>query len=191
MQEIQPQEIQANPQEKKKRTYVMTDKRKAAFEKMQEKRKQKIAEKRACKPIKVESKIINDTQEETSVNKSNDSSSGTDSSNYESDKDIQPIIINNYDKDEPDAKIKITKVKRKINRPELKKIYDEVKNGSLDTKVEKNNNRKQILDEYFENNKNKFCDPNGELDEFELSKSEFNKIKKRFLEYEKMISINN
>ena len=97
MQEIQPQEIQANPQEKKKRTYVMTDKRKAAFEKMQEKRKQKIAEKRACKPIKVESKIIIDTQEETNINK--DSSSGTDSSNYESDKDIQPIIINNYDKD--------------------------------------------------------------------------------------------
>ena len=57
-------------------------------------------------------------------NNNDSSSSGTDSSNYESDKDIQPIIINNYDKDEPEAKLKITKIKRKtkVDNKELEKI---------------------------------------------------------------------
>ena len=146
-----------------KRAYVMTEKRKEAFEKMQQKRKEKLEERKLNKldNNKLDNKLDNNLS----------SSSGTDSSNYESDKDHESIIINNYDVNEPDAKIKITKVKRRI-----KKI-DVVPSKS----------RKNILNEYFEKNKDKFCESDGEIDEIDVTKQESKNLQKRFLTYAKKI----
>ena len=173
----------------KKRSYVMTEKRKAAFEKMQQKRKEKLEERKLNKldnnninsDIKsdINSDIKSDNksdigslhcsgQSDIKSNINQSSSSGTDSSNYESDKDHQPIIINNYDVDEPDAKIKITKVKRKINKPNIE-----------------SKSRKNILNEYFEKNKDKFCESDGEIDEIDVTKQESKNLQKRFLTYAK------
>ena len=138
----------------KKRAYVMTEKRKEAFEKMQQKRREKLEEKRNFRLIKDQPPPIIES-----------SSSGTDSSNYESDKDHEPIIINNYDDD--DSIIKITKVKRRINKPK--------------------DCRKKILNEYFEKNKDKFCESEGEIDEIDVTKQESKNLQRRFLTYAKKI----
>ena len=143
----------------KKRKYVFTEKRQAAFDKMKEARRQQIAEKRTRTLEKPELKRTTDV--ETIKEKENErirmlfdesSSSGTDSSNYESDHESKKIIISNYDTNEPDSKIKITKIKRKntlalasrtINNEQLKKIYDEVKLENSDDEQPVKKTRKQ------------------------------------------------
>ena len=123
-----------------KKKYVFTEKRQAAFDRMRAARKQKIEEKRT-RPIVLEKpklkRSINFEQEEKKLSSSS-SSSGTDSSNYESDGESKKIIISNYDINEPDSKIKITKIKRKnkINNEQLKKIFDEVNQEDSDSDVE-------------------------------------------------------
>ena len=119
-----------------KKKYVFTEKRQAAFDRMRAARKQKIEEKRFGvleKPILKRSRNVEEEKKLSS------SSSGTDSSNYESDGESKKIIISNYDINEPDSKIKITKIKRKnkINNEQLKKIFDEVNQENSDTEPEK------------------------------------------------------
>ena len=180
------------------RKYVMTDKRKEAIERMKKARAEQLALKRAAKstitkPEERESFL----REPKEKSKESSESSETDSDNYESDENTKPVIISNYDKDEPETKIKITKVRRRtkslalmvddrLSNNELKKIYDEVKlEESIIPKKKQSNRRAKILDAYYERNKDNFTSHDGELEEFEFSQEEWDNIHTRFIAYEK------
>ena len=198
-------DIQQNKPIKQKRKYEMTPARESAFKKMQEARKLKIEEKRnrIIKSANKKSEPISFTSEPkeeiiaTPVNNNfateqpeASSSTGTDSSNYESDENSKPVIVSNYDDNEPESKIKITKVKRKnnIKKEELKKIYEDIKSNE---NIEKTSSqqRKKELDKYFKDNKEKFVDSGDDEDlpEIELSQEESEKLQKRFLRYKKLV----
>ena len=175
-----------------KRTYVMTDKRRAAIERMQQARKAKIAEKKQNKlietPILKREESEDEKQHESSDKELNEpSSSETDSDNYESDKETKPVIISGYDDEKPDSKIKITRVRRKAQNDrseELKRIYDDVKKDNK--QQNKLNKRQKVLDAYYERNKDNFTSHDGELEEFEFNDSdEWDKMHARFSSYEK------
>ena len=207
---------------KKKRDYVFTEKRQLAFAKMQEARRAKIAAKKLLsnqskdnareersvtkidnKTLQHDVRISNNENEQSRCLPSAhcerqshmSSSSDTDSSNYESDKETTPVIISGYDDNEPDSKIKITRVRRKnkINN-DLERIYKEVKqeesvsdiqqHKSIVTKKQ-SSRRKKILDTYYEQNKDAFMQHDGVLGEIDLSKEEFDELHARFVEYEK------
>ena len=84
------------------------------------------------------------------IKSSSESSTSTDSSNYESDEKTDKVIIHNYDEKEPESKLIIKKVRRKnkINHEELKKIYDEVNKEEKKT-------RKRKIDNMEDNDKPK------------------------------------
>ena len=120
--------------------YDFTEKRKLAYEKMREARKKKIEDMRNRKiedkekippPPKLKRSRAVDMKFNTSgvdmkqeiIKSSSESSTSTDSSNYESDEKTEKVIIHNYDENEPESKLIIKKVRRKnkINHEELKK----------------------------------------------------------------------
>ena len=51
--------------------------------------------------------------------------------------------------------------------------------------IRKQTERKKELDDYFHNNKHKFLEPDGELDEIEISIDEWNELHKKFDDFEK------
>jgi len=183
------------PIEKKKRKYELTEKRKAAFQKMQEARRLQLENRKKKK------------EEISNPVSSSSSSSGTESENYESDKEVKPIIVSNYDDNEPDSKLKITKVKRRVTvhrnsdidrelDAQLVNIYNEVKSEDLQAKQEEkslapskkqSNRRKNQLDRYYERNKDVFTQHDGELEEIELTQDEWDALHSRFIEYEKSL----
>lgn len=129
---------------KPKKIYQFTEKRQEAFKRMQEGRKKKIDDLRQRKTSIVLEKpklkrsetigIIEEPERQYDTFNKSDESSETDSSNYESDDETKKVIISNYDEKEPESKLIIKKVKRKVNKKELKKIYDEVKKEDDDEK---------------------------------------------------------
>ena len=134
---------------KPKRKYVFTEKRQAAYEKMVESRKKKIEEKRQAvhqnKPIVLEKpKLKRSTAAEIKkpafnsdyeTSSENSTTSGTNSSDYESDEKTNKTILHNVFPEEPETSLIIKKVKRKnkINNEDLKKNYDEVKQDDEET----------------------------------------------------------
>jgi hypothetical protein len=179
--------------EKKKREYVFTEKRKLALEKMQAARKLKLEERKKTKCVVPEEMQAVPILERSKPIINESSSSDTDSENYESDKESNPVIISGYDENEPESKIKITKVKRRnaicVNK-DLEKIYEEVKQEESKPVKKQSTRRKKILDTYYEKNKDVYTQHDGELGEIELSQDEFDELHKRFIEYEKGILMN-
>ena len=96
-----------NVNDKPKKEYKFTEKKKLAYEKMKEARKKKVEEMRNRKiednekippPHKLKrSKAIDMKQEIIKSSSSSSSSTSTDSSNYESDEKTDKVIIHNYD----------------------------------------------------------------------------------------------
>ena len=116
---------------------------------MKEARKNKIEDMRNRKndnnekiplPPKLKRSKAVDMKQEIIKSSSSESSTSTDSSNYESDEKTEKIIIYNYHDKEPESKLIMKKVRRKnkINHEELKKIYDEV------NKEERKNRKKKV-----------------------------------------------
>jgi hypothetical protein len=69
----------------------------------------------------------------------------------------------------------------KILNEELMNKHKTIKQMSKETE------RKKELDDYFHNNKHKFIDPNGELEEGEFSKEEFDELHEKFKNFEESI----
>ena len=74
-------------------------------------------------PPKLKRSKAVDMKQEITKSSSSESSTPTDSSNYESDEKTDKVIIHNYDEKEPESKLIIKKIRRKnkINHEELKK----------------------------------------------------------------------
>ena len=171
-----------------KRSYVMTDKRREAIERMQKARREKLAAKRSAPVLKRSNAEDGKEVVQSSLSSSSSSSSSeTDSENYESDKDIKPVIISGYDKEEPETKIKITRVRRRDRSNELKQIYQSVKQEEEKPKTNKGLRRMKVLDAYYERNKDNYIAHDGELEEFKFSQDEWDAIHSRFSSYEKEI----
>ena len=105
-----------NVTNKPKKKYKFTEKRKLAYEKMREARKKKIEDMRNRKiedtekippPPKLKRSRAVDMKQEI-IKSSSESSSSTDSSNYESDEKTDKVIIHNYDIKEPESKLIIS-----------------------------------------------------------------------------------
>ena len=64
-------------------------------------------------------------KQEKKLSSSSESSTSTDSSNYESDEKTEKVIIHNYDEKQLESKLIIKKVRRKnkVNHEELKQIH--------------------------------------------------------------------
>ena len=108
--------------DKPKKQYQFTEKRKLAFEKMKEARKKKIEDMRNRKndnnekippPPKLKRSRAVDMKQEITKSSSSESSTSTDSSNYESYEKTDKVIIHNYDVKEPESKLIIKKSKKK------------------------------------------------------------------------------
>ena len=99
---------------KPKKQYQFTEKRKLVFKKMKETRKKKVEEMRNRKndnndksppPPKFKRSKAIDMKQEITKPSSSESSTSTDSSNYESDEKTEKVIIHNYDEKEPESKL--------------------------------------------------------------------------------------
>ena len=84
-------------------------------------RNRKIEDNEKIPPIpKLKRSNAIDMKQEIIKSSSSESSTSTDSSNYESDEKTDKVIIHNYDEKEPESKLIIKKVRRKnkINNEE-------------------------------------------------------------------------
>ena len=90
-------------------------KKEARKKKVEDMRNRKIEDDEKIPPIpKLKRSRAVDMKQEI-IKSSSESSTSTDSSNYESDEKIDKVIIHNYDEKEPESKLIIKKVRRKKN----------------------------------------------------------------------------